>query len=156
MVDAPFPGREATLRKDERVASREDVGPILNGIPTHLPDIDPAETEEWLDSLDAVIDGPGRMRARYLMLRMLERARAEQVGVPSLTTTDYVNTISPEQEPWFPGDEDVEMWPPTPMPGRCARWTIIAAFQRRYERNRRSTSSSPGNQGSCSGLIVLT
>ncbi|MFL6165883.1 MAG: pyruvate dehydrogenase (acetyl-transferring), homodimeric type, partial [Ornithinibacter sp.] len=90
------------------MASREDVGPILNGIPTHLPDIDPAETEEWLDSLDAVIDGPGRMRARYLMLRMLERARAEQVGVPSLTTTDYVNTISPEQEPWFPGDEEAE------------------------------------------------
>jgi pyruvate dehydrogenase E1 component len=90
------------------VASREDVGPILNGIPTHLPDIDPAETQEWLDSLDAVIDGPGRMRARYLMLRMLERARAEQVGVPSLTTTDYVNTISPEQEPWFPGDEEAE------------------------------------------------
>ena len=60
------------------MASREDVGPILNGIPTHLPDIDPAETEEWLDSLDAVIAGPGRMRARYLMLRMLERARAER------------------------------------------------------------------------------
>ena len=90
------------------MASRDDVGPILNGIPTHLPDIDPAETQEWLDSLDAVIDGPGRMRARYLMLRMLERSRAMQVGVPSLTTTDYVNTISPEQEPWFPGDEDVE------------------------------------------------
>jgi pyruvate dehydrogenase E1 component len=90
------------------VALHEDVGPILNGIPTHLPDIDPSETEEWLDSLDAVIDGPGRMRARYLMLRLLERARAMQVGVPSLTTTDYVNTISPEQEPWFPGDEDTE------------------------------------------------
>jgi pyruvate dehydrogenase E1 component len=75
------------------VTSRDDVGPILNGIPTHLPDIDPAETQEWLDSLDAVIDGPGRMRARYLMLRLLERARAMQVGVPSLTTTDYVNTI---------------------------------------------------------------
>ena len=90
------------------MVTRDDVGPILNGIPTHLPDIDPAETQEWLDSLDAVIDGPGRMRARYLMLRLLERARAMQVGVPSLTTTDYVNTISPEQEPWFPGDEEVE------------------------------------------------
>ena len=90
------------------MALHEDVGPILNGIPTHLPDIDSTETDEWLASLDAVIDGPGRMRARYLMLRLLERARAMQVGVPSLTTTDYVNTISPEQEPWFPGDEDVE------------------------------------------------
>ena len=56
------------------MTSRDDVGPILNGIPTHLPDIDPSETQEWLDSLDAVIDGPGRMRARDLMLRLLGKA----------------------------------------------------------------------------------
>ena len=87
---------------------RADASPILNGIPTHLPDIDPSETQEWLESLDSVIDGPGRQRARYLMLRLLERAREMQVGVPSLTTTDYINTISPEQEPWFPGDEAAE------------------------------------------------
>src|SRR5438552_4657658 len=42
------------------------------------------------------------------MLRLLERARERQVGVPPLTTTDYINTIPPEQEPWFPGDEHVE------------------------------------------------
>jgi pyruvate dehydrogenase E1 component len=42
------------------------------------------------------------------MLKLLERARANAVGVPSLTSTDYINTISPEQEPWFPGDEHVE------------------------------------------------
>ncbi|NLJ55391.1 MAG: pyruvate dehydrogenase (acetyl-transferring), homodimeric type, partial [Intrasporangiaceae bacterium] len=59
-------------------------------------------------SLDGVIDGEGRQRARYIMLRLLERARLMNVGVPSLTTTDYVNTIDPEHEPWFPGDEDVE------------------------------------------------
>ncbi|MDO5504567.1 MAG: hypothetical protein Q4G67_15490, partial [Actinomycetia bacterium] len=79
----------------------DDFGPILNGIPTHLPDIDPAETQEWLESLDGVIDGEGRQRARYIMLRLLERARLMNVGVPSLTTTDYVNTIDPEHEPWF-------------------------------------------------------
>src|SRR5438132_11885610 len=42
------------------------------------------------------------------MLRLLERGRASRVGVPSLTSTDYVNTIPPEAEPWFPGDEEVE------------------------------------------------
>ena len=42
------------------------------------------------------------------MLKLLERAREMQVGVPSLTATDYINTIPPEQEPWFPGDEEVE------------------------------------------------
>ena len=42
------------------------------------------------------------------MLRLLERAREKQVGVPSLRSTDYINTIPPEREPWFPGDEHVE------------------------------------------------
>ena len=90
------------------MAGPQDVGPILNGIPTGLPDIDPDETQEWLDSLSAVIDEGGRARARYLMLRLLEKSREMQVGVPSLTTTDYVNTIPIEHEPWYPGDEKVE------------------------------------------------
>ena len=87
---------------------REEAGPILNGIPSQIPDIDPQETQEWLESLDGVIDGGGRTRARYVMRKLLERARERQVGVPSLTGTDYINTIAPESEPWFPGDEEVE------------------------------------------------
>jgi pyruvate dehydrogenase E1 component len=81
---------------------------ISDGLPTQLPDIDPEETAEWLDSLDGVIEERGRQRARYVMLRLLQRARQSQVGVPPLTTTDYINTIPPEREPWFPGDEHVE------------------------------------------------
>jgi pyruvate dehydrogenase E1 component len=81
---------------------------IHEGLPTQLPDIDPDETLEWLDSFDAMLDDRGRERARYVMLRLLERAREKQVGVPALTSTDYINTIPPEREPWFPGDEDVE------------------------------------------------
>jgi pyruvate dehydrogenase E1 component len=42
------------------------------------------------------------------MLAMLQRARERQVGVPSLRSTDYINTIPPEAEPWFPGDEQLE------------------------------------------------
>ena len=42
------------------------------------------------------------------MLRLLERAREMQVGVPALRSTDYINTIPPEREPWFPGDEEAE------------------------------------------------
>ncbi len=81
---------------------------ISDGLPSQLPDIDPAETAEWLESLDAVVDHAGRNRARYLMLSLLQRAREKQVGVPSLRSTDYINTIPPESEPWFPGDEHVE------------------------------------------------
>jgi pyruvate dehydrogenase E1 component len=81
---------------------------ISDGLPSQLPDIDPEETTEWVESLDGVIDERGAKRARYIMLRLLERARERQVGVPPLTTTDYINTIPPEREPWFPGDEHVE------------------------------------------------
>jgi pyruvate dehydrogenase E1 component len=81
---------------------------ISDGLPSQLPDIDPEETAEWIQSLDGVIDSRGAKRARYVMLRLLERARERQVGVPPLTTTDYINTIPPEREPWFPGDEHVE------------------------------------------------
>lgn len=89
-----------------RAAGRRPV--ITDGLPSQLPDIDPEETAEWVESLDGVLDARGRPRARYVMLRLLERARERQIGVPPLTTTDYLNTIPPEREPWFPGDEHVE------------------------------------------------
>src|ERR1700761_9618007 len=81
---------------------------ISDGLPSQIPDVDPSETQEWLDSLDAVIDSAGPRRARYLMLKLLERAREKQVGVPALRSTDYVNTTPAEAEPWFPGDEFAE------------------------------------------------
>jgi pyruvate dehydrogenase E1 component len=90
------------------VATQRKRPVISDGLPSQLPDIDPEETLEWIDSLDGVIDERGRQRARYVMLRLLERARERQVGVPPLTTTDYINTIPPEREPWFPGDEYLE------------------------------------------------
>lgn len=73
-----------------------------------LPDTDPGETEEWLDSLDAVVEVQGKTRARYLLSRLLERARASQVSFPATVSTPYVNSIPSEQEPWFPGDEHLE------------------------------------------------
>ena len=88
--------------------TQNEAGPILNGLPTNLPDTDVEETLEWLESLDGVIEQGGRHRARYVMLKLLERARERQIGVPSLTGTDYVNTIPVSQEPAFPGDEDLE------------------------------------------------
>ncbi|MFT4199460.1 pyruvate dehydrogenase (acetyl-transferring), homodimeric type [Gordonia sp. (in: high G+C Gram-positive bacteria)] len=81
---------------------------IREGVASYLPDIDPEETSEWVKSLDGLIDAEGPARARYLMLRLLERAGERHVSIPSLTSTDYVNTIPTENEPWFPGDEEVE------------------------------------------------
>ncbi|WP_299560912.1 pyruvate dehydrogenase (acetyl-transferring), homodimeric type [uncultured Mycolicibacterium sp.] len=81
---------------------------IREGVASYLPDIDPDETAEWLESLDAVVERSGPARARYLLLRLLERAGEQRVAIPALTSTDYVNTIPTELEPWFPGDEEVE------------------------------------------------
>ncbi|HWV27030.1 MAG TPA: pyruvate dehydrogenase (acetyl-transferring), homodimeric type [Aeromicrobium sp.] len=90
-------------------ASGSNRPPIIHeGLPTQLPDIDPDETAEWVGSLDQMVQDRGRGRARYVMLRLLERAREQNVGVPALRSTDFINTIPPEREPWFPGNEEIE------------------------------------------------
>ncbi len=81
---------------------------IFDGHVHQLPDIDPVETEEWLDSLDAVVDTHGKNRARYLLSRLMQRANESQVSFPATVSTPYVNTIPREEEPWFPGDEHIE------------------------------------------------
>ena len=72
------------------------------------PDIDPQETAEWLESLDAVARVHGRERAREIMTNLLRRSRELQLNVPTSQNTDYINTFPTESEPEFPGDEQVE------------------------------------------------
>jgi len=98
---------------------------FIDGFVHQLPDIDQSETGEWLDSLDAVIEGRGRARARYLLARLMERAREQGVGVPAMVTTDYINTIPPEMEPWFPGDEAIEK-----RIRAAIRWNAVAMVDR--------------------------
>jgi len=81
---------------------------IFDGFSHQLPDTDPTETGEWVDSFDAVVEAHGRSRARFLLMKLLDRARAAQVGFPATVSSPYINTIAPEFEPWFPGDEDME------------------------------------------------
>jgi pyruvate dehydrogenase E1 component len=81
---------------------------IFDGFVHSLPDTDPGETREWLESLDAVVDAHGPVRARYLISALLERARERQVGLPATISTPYVNTIPVDQQAWFPGDEHLE------------------------------------------------
>ena len=71
-------------------------------------DQDPEETAEWQQSLDALVATQGHERGRQIMLSLLKRSKELHLGVPMVPTTDYLNTIAPENEPEFPGDEDVE------------------------------------------------
>lgn len=73
-----------------------------------LVDTDPQETAEWKQSLDAVLASAGAVRARYLMLSLMQRAQEQNVGVASLRNTAYINTIPSATEPEFPGDEALE------------------------------------------------
>ena len=73
-----------------------------------LVDTDPAETAEWQASFDAALAHAGPVRARYLMLSLLKRAHEKNIVISALRTTDYINSISPENEPAFPGDENIE------------------------------------------------
>jgi pyruvate dehydrogenase E1 component len=90
-----------------------------------LPDIDPAETDDWMQSLDDVVEQEGETRARFLVYKLLKRARQLQIGLPPLTQTRYINTISPEQEPTFPGDEAMEL-----RIRRIIRWNAVAMVLR--------------------------
>jgi len=72
------------------------------------PDVDPQETTEWIESLDAVARVQGRDRAREIMTNLLRRSHELQLNVPTSQNTDYVNTIATESEPEFPGDLAVE------------------------------------------------
>ncbi|MGO2665611.1 pyruvate dehydrogenase (acetyl-transferring), homodimeric type, partial [Mycetocola reblochoni] len=71
-------------------------------------DSDPQETAEWRESLDGLVQQHGRQRAREIVLSLLKRSRELHLGIPMVPTTDYVNTIAPENEPAFPGDEELE------------------------------------------------
>jgi pyruvate dehydrogenase E1 component len=94
-----------------------------------LPDIDPDETDDWMQSLDQVVEQSGETRARFLVYKLLKRARQLQIGLPPLTQTRYINTISPEQEPVFPGDEAMEL-----RIRRIIRWNAMAMVLRANDR----------------------
>src|SRR4051812_541849 len=94
-----------------------------------LPDIDPDETGEWMDALGQIVEQEGENRARFLMFKLLKRARQLHVGLPPLTQTRYINTISPEQEPNFPGDEVLER-----RLRRLIRWNAVAMVLRANNR----------------------
>ncbi len=78
------------------------------GFTRQLPDNDVVLTGEWVDSLDAFVDAHGPAVARLMLARLLKRAGERDVGYPTAVSTPYVNTISPIEEPTFPGDAALE------------------------------------------------
>jgi pyruvate dehydrogenase E1 component len=88
-------------------------------------DVDPAETADWAESLDAVVAHRGVERAYFLLNTLLKRAQVQRVRLPALVQTPYINTIPPELEPAFPGDEEIER-----RIRRIIRWNAVAMVTR--------------------------
>ncbi len=97
------------LIAETKANEHQEVGSLLSTFKQHLPDPDETETREWIESLDDVVRNSGRERADFLLRKVLKRARMLQVGLPGLVQSRYINTLSPEQEPPFPGNEDMEL-----------------------------------------------
>ena len=95
--------------QDGSSASNGKNGYSYNGVlPALARDTDPAETAEWLESLDYSIENGGYERAAFLLERLKERAFNRGVRFTSSATTPYVNTIPVDQQPEYPGDREIE------------------------------------------------
>ena len=99
---------ERNVNVHDRRESERFLLNLLVGFKRQVPDSDPNETQEWLDALEDIVRIHGRERADFLLRRVLKRARQLNVGLPGLVQSRYINTISTEQEPAFPGNEDLE------------------------------------------------
>jgi len=88
-------------------------------------DLNPVETQEWLESLDQVIDEGGPDRARYLLERLSHRAASLGVAAALSPTTPYLNTIPPEEEVPYPGDRALER-----RIKSLVRWNAVAMVVR--------------------------
>ncbi|MFN7783765.1 MAG: pyruvate dehydrogenase (acetyl-transferring), homodimeric type, partial [Lysobacterales bacterium] len=88
-------------------------------------DLDPTETQEWVEALSAVIAADGGERAHYLLERMVEQTRRAGAHLPFNPTTEYVNTIPAPLEPKSPGDAAME-W----RIRSIVRWNALATVVR--------------------------
>jgi pyruvate dehydrogenase E1 component len=75
---------------------------------TSKDDLDPTETKEWIESLNAVIENDGPSRASYLLNKVISEAYTAGLVLPDTRTTPYINTIPPELEIKSPGDQNIE------------------------------------------------
>ena len=107
--DEVSPETEKIIEQAESEISK----PIKKETPKKIParsngsDIDPTETKEWLDSLDAVIAKDGSDRAHYLLKKLIDEAYKEGSNRPLTRITPYINTIPVESETKSPGDQNI-------------------------------------------------
>ena len=91
----------------------------------HDPDIDPFETREWIEALDALIASEGPERATFLLRRLLQHARTRRVPLPQVLATPYINTIPLAEQPPYQGNLEIEA-----RLSALVRWNALAMVVR--------------------------
>jgi len=89
------------------------------------PDSDPAETREWLDAFDALVETEGRDRATFLLRKLLDHARVKRVPLPPVLNTPYHNSVQLAEQPQFPGNLELEQ-----RLSSIVRWNALAMVVR--------------------------
>ena len=93
-------------------------------------DIDPIETQEWLDSLSAIMKNDGSERAHFILKKLIDEAYKEGSHRPLTRITPYINTIPPELEVKSPGDQNIER-----RIRSLIRWNAAAMVVRANKKN---------------------
>ncbi|MAV69240.1 MAG: pyruvate dehydrogenase (acetyl-transferring), homodimeric type [Candidatus Marinimicrobia bacterium] len=75
---------------------------------TKYKDQDPQETQEWIESIEDALEEHGYERTRFLLEKLIDYAQKKGARLPFNTSTPYVNTILPSQEPGYPGNREIE------------------------------------------------
>jgi pyruvate dehydrogenase E1 component len=114
-VEAPAP----TVNGNAAPVSRAEV-----------PDVDPVETKEWLDSLESVLQTSGPERAHFLLTQLKNKANSRNVNLAFTANTPYINTIAVSVQPLFPGNRDLER-----RLKSLVRWNAMAMVVRANEKD---------------------
>jgi Pyruvate dehydrogenase complex, dehydrogenase (E1) component len=91
---------EKKIIRETVVEKKQPTIQVVNG-----SDIDPLETQDWLESLSAVISKDGNHRAHFLIKELINKAYREGANIPYTQNTPYINTIPPEAEVKSSGDQ---------------------------------------------------
>ncbi|MFN9591300.1 MAG: pyruvate dehydrogenase (acetyl-transferring), homodimeric type [Pirellulaceae bacterium] len=102
----------------------------LSGQLVQPVDTDPAETSDWLGSLDYVAKSKGADRVKFLISALVQRARREGVPIPFETNTPYINSIPASQQPVYPGNREIER-----RIKSIIRWNAMAMVVRANKKN---------------------
>ena len=91
------------IRKRVEIKQKE-----FYGTNPDIGDIDPEETDEWIESLNSVVKRDGADRAHFLLSKLINQAYVAGSNLPFTQNTPYINTIPPELEVKSPGDQNLE------------------------------------------------